>query len=410
MKYLFLCLMVCLISLNLNSDWVELTARDIDNYFYNQSGTIDNIVFDFSLPGYQTEKIDESDEEYLKISYPEVGELIEVGKPALPIFTTMLAIAEQGEVEVEILSIEEKTIEDILIYPQQELQIDSEPASGDFVIDHDYYKHGGMYPEERVVIGEPAIMRGVRVVNLAVQPFRYEAESRRLHIIENISLRVTTSGSGGVNALTQRSAERKASRSFQTMYESTILNHESINTRQEFHRPNYLVIHPANIQVEGVLNMWADWKREKGFRVVMASLSETGSSVSQIKNFIQNAYDYWEHPPEFILLAGTANSSSSFHIPIQSQSSGYGDQYYVLLEGNDIVADAYIGRFGYQNLTELQTIVSKVLNYEKNPYMADTDWYEQALLVGDTSPSGQSCVDLNMHVRDMMLIDRKSVV
>ncbi len=404
MKYLFMCLMVCLISFNLNSEWVDLSARDIDNYFYNESGTTDNIVFEFSLPGYEAEKIDESGEEYLKISYPEVGELIEVGKPALPVFSTMLAIAHQGEVDIEILSIEEETIEDILVYPQQELQIESEPVSGKFSIDLDYYASGGMYPQERVVIGEPAIMRGVRVANVSVQPFRYDAANRRLHIIKDISLRVTTSGSGGVNALSQRSVDRKASRNFEALYKASILNYDNINTREEFHRPNYLVIHPANIQVEGVMNMWADWKREKGFRVVMASLSETGSSVNQIKSYIQNAYDNWEHPPEFILLAGTANSSSSFHIPIQSQSSGYGDHYYVLLEGNDIVADAYIGRFGYQNLTELQTIVSKVLNYEKNPYMTDTDWYEKALLVGDTSPSGQSCVDLNMHVRDMMLL------
>jgi hypothetical protein len=388
----------------LYANWIEL-SENTNNPFTDANGVLEDITVEFSLPGYNAQTLSESGEDYLKIDYPDVGELIESGKPGLPVFSTLVAIPSEGEVEIEVLSVSEEVIENVLIYPQQELQIDSNPSGSEFTKNEEYYNNGGLYPQELVKVGDPAIMRGVRVVNVSVQPFRYEATSRRLYITKEISLRVITRGSGGVNALSNRSSERKASRYFESMYRSTILNSEMLNSREEFHRPNYLVIYPNNAQVEAAMNIWANWKREIGFKVVLASTGETGSSQYQIKSFIQNAYDTWEDPPEFILLAGTANSSSSFHIPTYPHGSysGAGDHHYVMLEGNDLVGDAYIGRFGYQNVTELQTIVSKILNYEKNPYMEDTDWYEHALLVGHTGNStGQSAIDLNMHIRDIM--------
>lgn len=402
-KVLFLMFMACSF---LYANWIEVSQDNMGNPFTEANGVLEEITVEFSLPGYRAKTVTEAGEEYLKIDYPDVGKLIELGKPALPVFSTLVAIPGQGEVEIEILSAEEEMVEDVLIYPKQKLQKDGESLREEFIIDGDYYHNGGMYPQERVILGEPAIMRGVRIVNVSVQPFRYDADSRKLYITKDISLRVTTSGRGGVNTLSQRSSERKVSRYFESMYRSTLLNAEMLNSREEFHRPNYLVIHPNNAQVEAALNVWANWKREIGFKVVMASTGETGSSKYQIKNFIQNAYDTWENPPEFILLAGTANSSSTFHIPTHPHGSfnGAGDHHYVMLEGNDLVADAYIGRFGYQNVTELQTIVSKILNYEKNPYMEETAWYEHALLVGHTgNNTGQSAIDINMHIRDIML-------
>jgi hypothetical protein len=398
-----LIIIACLIPMLLCAGWKDLSNNSVNNPFDMVDGVKEDIRVDFALPGYESETVVEAGEEYLKISYPEVGELIEVGKPALPVFSTILAIADQGDVEIEILSVEEEIIEDVRIYPQQELQIESQPTNSEFVIDDDYYSKGGLYPLDNVVIGEPAIMRGVRVVNLSVQPFRYEAKSRKLYIVRDISLRVVTTGRGGANTLSQRSADRKASRSFQSFYKSTILNSDMLSTREEFQRPSYLVVHPPNVQVEGALNIWANWKREMGYEVVMVSTSHTGSNSSQLKNYIQNAYDTWDNPPEFILLAGNASTNATFHVPTHHIASGYGDHYYTMLEGNDILPDVNIGRFSYNNLTELQTIITKILNYEKEPYWDSTDWYEKALLVGDTSPSGQSCVDLNMHVRDMML-------
>ncbi|MBC8525903.1 MAG: T9SS type A sorting domain-containing protein, partial [Candidatus Cloacimonetes bacterium] len=127
----------------------------------------------------------------------------------------------------------------------------------------------------------------------------------------------------------------------------------------------------------------------------------TGTSLYSIKNYIQDAYDNWENPPEFICLVGDAGVPS-LNIPTGHMSGAEGDQYYVLLEGNDILADAFIGRLSFNTIYQLQTIIFKILHYEKEPYLDETDWYNRALLVGDPSDSGPSAVDTKMHIKEMI--------
>ena len=85
---------------------------------------------------------------------------------------------------------------------------------------------------------------------------------------------------------------------------------------------------------------------------------------------------------------------------------GEGDQFYVLLEGNDILADAFIGRLSFDSITQLQTIVNKILKYEREPYLGQTAWYEEALMVGDPSHSGPACVDTKRQIANMITYNR----
>ena len=48
----------------------------------------------------------------------------------------------------------------------------------------------------------------------------------------------------------------------------------------------------------------ADWKTQKGMLARIAKLSETGSSATQIRSFIQNAWNNWPVRPEYVLVVG----------------------------------------------------------------------------------------------------------
>ena len=61
-----------------------------------------------------------------------------------------------------------------------------------------------------------------------------------------------------------------------------------------------------------------------------------------------------------------------------------------------------IGRLPFNTIMEFQTIISKILNYEKNPYMGNTDWYDRALLVGDPSHSGTSTITTCKYTKHVM--------
>ncbi|MCK4654247.1 MAG: gingipain R, partial [Candidatus Cloacimonetes bacterium] len=244
----------------------------------------------------------------------------------------------------------------------------------------------------------PAIMRDFRIVNVTVNPFQYDPKSKELKIITNINFVVNIDGTGGDNI---KICERKISRFFEPLYKAVILNYDEIIAGREevYQDPSYLFIFPTVSQVETNLQDLVDWKHQKGFEVSTQGFT-SGTSYSTIKSYIQTAYDTWENPPEFVCLVGDAGGS--YNIPSGSYSYGPGDQVYALLEGGDILADVFIGRLSFNSIIEFQTIIAKILNYEKEPYMTQTNWYQQALLVGDPSSSEHSCIVTNKYIKEII--------
>ena len=55
----------------------------------------------------------------------------------------------------------------------------------------------------------------------------------------------------------------------------------------------------------------------------------------------------------------------------------------------------------FSSSSHLNTIISKTLNYESNPYMNE-NWFQRACLVGDPNTSGISCVITNEHIHELL--------
>jgi hypothetical protein len=122
---------------------------------------------------------------------------------------------------------------------------------------------------------------------------------------------------------------------------------------------------------ESVLPL-AEWKHRAGHDVVVVTLSETGADPSDIKAYLQNAYDTWENPPEYVLLVGDTE-----YVPVFEAS----DDYYVKLEGDDYVVDAHVGRFSVDAVEDCDVVVAKTLAHERFPHVADPTWFGAACLV-----------------------------
>ncbi|MCF7920402.1 MAG: T9SS type A sorting domain-containing protein [Candidatus Cloacimonetes bacterium] len=380
-----------LLSATLWSAWVNIPNADENLVNYVQLER-SNISLDFSLDGYDAEQITESGYAYTRISYPEEGKILAIGMPDLPVFTRLIAVPDQGEVSLTVTSSDFETISNIIVYPQEELLTESEPIRDTYIRDEAYYSQGGIFPAQIAAVGEPAIMRDLRLVKVTFYPFRYDASKRELQVYHNISVEVITSGRGGVNTLENHKAP---SRAFVNIYESSVLNYAEVAaTRDEFQRPAILFIYPNNNDVATNLNYLVDWKDKKGFDVTAAHTGTTGTTTTSIKNYIQDAYDDWTNPPEFVVLVGDA--SGSIAIPSWTETwswySGIGDQPYSQLDGTDVLADVLLGRLSVNNISELQTMIAKSMNYEREPYMGNTDWFTNAVLVGDPSSSGPSTI------------------
>ena len=118
----------------------------------------------------------------------------------------------------------------------------------------------------------------------------------------------------------------------------------------------------------------AQWKHKKGMQTKVVKLSEIGTTSTQIKDYIQTGFNTWPVRPEFVLLVGAPNL-----IP-WGQTYPYSDHFYMNMNG-DIYNEILLGRLTVHNNTEAQTVVNKILQYERTPYLGDSTWMRNACLV-----------------------------
>jgi hypothetical protein len=387
---------------SLSADWVEVSGQT-DLFEVNSSRTLDETTINFQLDGYEAKLINQDGVDYTQISYKRESEIIDEGMPDLPRFTRIIAIPNNGDVEIVVNDYKSKKISDVVVYPRQALQSESSEPDRSFKIKQEYYHNGDIFPASIANVGTPAIFRDYRIVFVTLNPFRYNPKTKELEIISEMNVTVRTIGSNGEN---QKITKRKISRSFQKLYEASIINYNAIsNDRDEdFQTPCYLFITHNNTDLVDALDELVAWKHRKGFEVHVATTEDTGTSNNSIKEYIQNAYDTWENPPEYVVLIGDVGGSYNIPTFIENWSgyNGAGDQPYALMEGNDILADLSLGRLSIDNLGHFLTIKNKILMYEQAPYM-DSDWFECAVMVGDPSSSGASCIDTKQDIADRIM-------
>ena len=120
---------------------------------------------------------------------------------------------------------------------------------------------------------------------------------------------------------------------------------------------------------EDDLQPWIDWKILMGMPTIVVSTSVTGMLKTEIKNYIQTAYDTWDIPPAFVLFVGDLGDG-------QVATRGdpcIGDNEYGCVDGTDQYPDVFPGRFACDTEAQVRLFCEKHLNYEMRPDTTD-DW------------------------------------
>jgi len=372
----------------------------IDSSFIVRQQSRQFIDIEFTLTDdyeFKLTRIDGKD--YTSVYHPEAQLLMHEGLPELPFFSTLIAVPENGKVSVEILdSSNIKTIDSILFYPSQGFEQSANAETG-FVVDNDFYLKDKVFPDNSVLMSDPAILRDLRLVSINLFPFSYNPAKRELTITKNLALRIGTDFSEtGINELT--SPPNRISRSFERIYRNSVLNYDQARTSSNLYQdPSLLVLHHHSPDIAASVDYFVSWKRQKGF-YVNAIATTPGDDIFDVKDIIQNAYDNWPNPPEYVVLIG--GGTGDYSIPLNTIYQEKGDTFYSLLSGDDILPDLAISRISVNNNTDFETFLNKLNNYEISPFMDETDWYRNALLVGDPG-WGVMNVAANKYIKEMML-------
>lgn len=328
------------------------------------------------IPGFYVseEVIDGATYHHIALPIHNGGVLTEIGSPELPVIARLIAIPANRDAEIQIVEAIEETFTGYNIYPYQPPLPEREDRiqNSEFVKDAKRYTTNTFYPEVFVTAQEPAILRDYRVLPLIIQPVRYNPVTKELVIARHLKIELTYSKIARKNIKTNFRAQ--ISKTFEPFYRRFILNYYFVAPPQSPIDGSYLIITHDNFY-SAVLPL-AEWKLRKGWRTKIVKTSEIAPNptATQIYNYIHNAYLNWQFAPDYVLLVGDVE-----YVPcaygVQSAAT---DHYYTKHEGTDYFSDLLVARISVKNLTEAQTVVNKLVNYESNPFIDSTEWYRKA--------------------------------
>ncbi len=350
-----------------SSPLLELTA-----------GGLDGCELRFALPALTVEDVEAAGQTWQALTIEGGGLAGEIGEPGLPTYAGFVAVPAGHSVTARATVRERRTLEAVRLLPVQ-------PDQGeDFVVDAEAYAGASTQAAEMVVLGEPAIMHGVRLVPFTVQPVSYDPRGELVDVATEVDLAFTFTPDG------QDAPLAFVAESFDRMLDDLAVNWDAVREDVEVGLGTYLVIMPNNADVIANVQPLIAWRQRQGYNVLQATTAQTGTTNNQIKAYIQNVYDTVTPRLEHVCLVGDATGTVSLPTWNENLSNyhGEGDHYYTTLQGGDVLGDCHIGRLSARNATEVATIVNKILGYERTPPLADPTWYHHGTLVGDRSSSG----------------------
>jgi hypothetical protein len=331
------------------------------------------------------------------------------GSPEVPYLAEMLIVPDAGSVSVEVVKVDDvETIAGYTLPPARPTWAEGSPEP-DFVENAAAYSSPILYPKEMATIDEPVVFRDFRAARVAISPVRYDASAKTLHVASSMTVRLRYGGGPGVNPRT--SPRRAIPPSFGGIYRSTFINYQSVLDRMygglETGRDVLLCIVPDTFA--NTFQTYRQWKHKTGTFVKFTKFSEIGATSSNpdiIKTYVAQTYHTWEYPPTYLLLGGDYG-----YVPIKAADgqSFANEDYFVEIDGNDVFPEVLVGRFTHSSNTELQTIINKVIKYERTPYRANQDWFKHAVVCANnaypTQPETKRWVTNIMRTDGGFLID-----
>lgn len=378
----------------------------------NISTIADGNIIDFTLPKYEIK--DTSIYELYNIneiySYVQIsekfGEMAEIGYPNLPQYTVYLHLPDDATVFSVAISDKIHSTQRLLhkILPAQEDF--NEEITPEFSIEQSYYNsNGGLFAFEYQIPDTIRVM-GANGIGFTIFPFQYDPSIDELEVITKCRFTITHNGSSSLatTPVENTSTNRYLSQIFD--------NYPPLEMERSSGEDKYLMITAP--KYEQTLRYFANYKRNIGYDVSVVTTNTTGTTVSNIINYIKTQYNNPATRPVFILLVGDHEDipAAQGNPSGTDDDSPVGDFNYTKLEGDDYFADVSLGRFSISNNGELINLINKTIFMETNIHrwdkkakfvagQGDNNWQENQFerahntVVKETfNPAGYDCQKL----------------
>jgi len=346
------------------------------------------VVIRYAMESFGMEPIQVDGQTMQTIGLPGVILPNDAGAPNLPGYGHYIALPEGATATLRITAVRTQVYHAIEIAPAPPLPKETDDTPPVYVKNPAIYERNTAYPENPVRLSEVGQLRGVDVVTLGITPFQYNPVTKDLTVYTNLEVAVDFAGGSG-----RFGEDRLRSRYWEPILQDHLLNYASLpacdlsQPRGDRTGYEYIIICPDNAPFIA----WADtlkaWRKLQGISTEVYTTTEVGGTSSTvIESFLNNAYNTWDPAPVAFLLLGDYPSSgardSGITSPIYSDAYGscVADNIYADVNG-DQLPDMAHARIVARNEAELQTMINKMLSYERQPY-TDPYFYLHPTIAG----------------------------
>ncbi|MCD4700832.1 MAG: T9SS type A sorting domain-containing protein [Candidatus Aegiribacteria sp.] len=298
------------------------------------------------------------------------GFLATVGSPDLPVIRRMVLIPPYGDIELEIVTEESQYLGRYDIAPYQQPSTYSGGPSP-YRIDNSVYSASQAFPSSSVELESINILRDIRVAWIRYNPVSVNPVTGDVSIVTSVVVNVKGIGGSGENELVR--CPGGYTRSFLRLYEEVIGFGPVMDI--DIVDGSYLFI--GSGESIGEAQDLISWKIQKGYNVEIGLLSDIGTTVSAIDAWIENAFNTWPNPPEYIMLVGedTVVPTPQYTGPPPYYEIHAADNQYAVV-GSGVLPSMNIGRICGNDTDDLAYISWKIHQNEMNPYQpTGENWF-----------------------------------
>ncbi len=388
-KELLLVMLIVFIPFLTKAEWVSLNKKSTSVTPPKVTLVSDDnssTVLKFEIFGFDKKSFVSGSKNYQSIDLLSESFMTDPGNPAVPYLAKVLAIPDQAGVSYEVLEMGEvQTFENIYLPPARESWLEGSPQTP-YTENTQVYASSASFPAQYIEMDQPSVFRDFRISRVSVFPVQYNPAQKELQVVSSITIRVNYGPGEVINPKT--ASQKPIAPSYGQLYKDFIFNYQSVLDDKYDGKENghelMLCIMPDEYYDSFL--PYAQWKRESGIDIHITKFSDIGANSSDpdiIRDYIADAYLNWEVTPTYALLVGDAGV-----IPYYTSSGYVSENKYVEIEGGDHFPEIMLGRFTNESNYGMQVMINKFEKYEKEPYVANTDWFKSGICCSnDAYPS-----------------------
>ena len=366
------------------------TAQEVRTFNFNHENagfkmteqTRGNVSLVYSIDEMSLSAFIYNGEEMQTVGIADISLPNEKGLPNVPSYSRTIAIPQGAQAVLRVKNYEQQTITNVNVEPSLGVQVENEEPDMNYTKNMKVYAENAFYPAEFATVSAPSSIRGVDVVNICVNPVRFNPVTKEAIVYHNIEMEVEFVGGNG-----HFGNDRLRSPYFDPILAQNIMNYEALPVidyearmqqwlRDGAEGAEYIIVIPNNDGFVEPAERLRDYRMAQGVITEVVKLEDMPATTTQMmKTWFHDAYNNWEIAPVAVLLFADHNTNMGQGIPAEEiyHSSSYGncitDNQYADVTG-DYLPEMIFCRLIAANATEAAMMADKQIEYEyTNPNM-----------------------------------------